>query len=226
MTNSLPAKRTTAAERLQALARSASTTPLLKYNSGNWTIDDVPVPPDTKFVCHCDQVAHAWTHFYGEKWIAEVAAVVAEDDEGDTEQRIVKGQGREDLPDRDESLWELDKSGKKKDPWSYGFALPMTNAATGAAVVFKTSSAGGRGAIAERVGDFQRSQRLGYPIVVLASGSYRNKKFGGYTSVPILRVVDYDAPPTVPVNGGDGSRVIGESKVADRNADMDDDIPF
>ena len=119
MVNAL-AKHKTAAERLEALARSASNVTLIKYNSGNWTISDVPVPPDTKFVIYPDQVSHSWTHFADNKVVSEFTAIVAEDDEGDVELRIVKGQAREDLGYDDQTKWDLDSSGKPRDPWVYG----------------------------------------------------------------------------------------------------------
>jgi hypothetical protein len=240
MANAL-AKHKTAAERLEALARSASNVTLIKYNSGNWTINDVTVPPDTKFVIYPDQVSHSWTHFADNKVVNEFAAVVAEDDEGDVELHIVQGQAREDLGYDDQTKWDLGSSGKPRDPWVYGFGLPMTNLKTGAAVAFKTSSVGGMGAIAGEVASFSRNRHLGYPIVTLSTSSYRNKKHGGYTSFPVFVNVGYDNPraPTIAgrsPNGGDGSGVIAASKAGDYvitsehavrvDRDMDDDLPF
>jgi hypothetical protein len=231
MTTSLPSKPRTADERLQALARSASNVPLLKFNSGNWTISDIPVPADTRFALYADQVTHSWTHFAGGKVVTEISAVVAEDDEGDPERRIVKGNGRKDLGLNDELTWELDSAGKHRDPWVYSFGLPMMNAETGAIVVFKTASVGGMSAIAGQVANFARNKRMGYPIVRLSNGSYRNKKHGGFTSFPAFVTVAYDTPPAPVIanggNGGDDARVIGASRVRDRETDdMDDDIPF
>jgi hypothetical protein len=56
MSDNLPAKPKTAAERLQALARAASNVPMLKYNSGIWTISEVIVPAGTRFIAFPDQV--------------------------------------------------------------------------------------------------------------------------------------------------------------------------
>jgi hypothetical protein len=227
----LHTKPKTADERLQALARSASNVTLLKFNSGNWTISDIPVSPDTRFVLYPDQVSHSWTNFYGGKVVTEISAVVAEDDDGDAELRIVKGNGRKNLGLDDEVKWELDSAGKRRDPWVYSFGLPMMNAETGAIVVFKTASVGGMSAIAGQVANFTRNRRLGYPIVTLSTGSYKNKKHGGFTSFPAFVTFGYDTPPA-PVmanggNGGDDACVIGASKVSDREVDdMDDDIPF
>jgi hypothetical protein len=121
MSINLPAKPKTADERLEALARSASNITLLKYNSGNWTISDIPVSAGTRFVLYPDQVSHSWTNFSGGKVVTEISAVVAEDDDGDTELRIVKGDGRKDLGLDDELKWEFDSAGKRRDPWVYGF---------------------------------------------------------------------------------------------------------
>lgn len=221
--SNLPAKATTAAQRLDALARSASTITLIKYNSGNWTISDAPVPAETRFVIYPDQVQHSWTHFAGGKVLTEITAEVAEDEDGDIEQRIVKGQSRDDLGELDQATWETDSTGKARDPWNYGFCLPMMNADTGMVVIFKVSSVGGMGAIAQQVGHYNRNRHLGHPIVKLATGSYKNKKYGGYTSFPVFTNVGYDKRPAPVSNSGNGARVIGSSKA---NADMDDDIPF
>jgi hypothetical protein len=214
--SNLPIKPKTAAERLDALARSASNVTLLKYNSGNWTMSDLPVPPDTEFVLYPDQVSHSYTHFADSKVVTEISAIVAEDGEGDVEMRVVKGKGREDLGYHDQTQWTLDSAGKPKDPWVYGFALPMMNVKTGAVVVFKIASVGGMGAIAGQVASYARNKHLGYPIVKLSTGSYKNKKHGGYTSFPVFISVGYDAPPAPSIaGGGANARVIGSRKVDD-----------
>jgi hypothetical protein len=97
--------------------------------------------------------------------------------------------------------------------------------------MFKAASVGGKSAIAGEVASFTRNRHLGRPIVTLSSGSYKNKKYGGHTQFPTFVNVGYDAPPAPagpsPNSGnGDGARVIGASKTAVRNADMDDEIPF
>jgi hypothetical protein len=107
----------------------------------------------------------------------------------------------------------------------------MMNAETGAIVVFKIASVGGMGAIAGQVASFGRNGHLGYPIVTLSTGSYKNKKHGGFTSFPVFVNVGYDTPPAPSIasnDKGEGARVIGTSKVQrDREVDdMDDDIPF
>jgi hypothetical protein len=240
--HTLPTKLKTADERLEALARSASNVTLLKYNSGNWTISDNPVPTDTRFVLYPDQVAHSWTHFEAGKVVTDITAVVADDENGSSELRIVNGKDRKDLGIDDESKWELDSTGKRRDPWVYGFALPMMNLETRAVVVFKIASVGGMGAIAGQVLSFTQNKHLGYPVVTLSTGSYRNKKHGGFTSFPVFVNVGFDKPPAPEIasggnggdggnsGGGDGARVVGASKVAvlrDREVDaMDDDIPF
>jgi hypothetical protein len=232
--STLPARKTTADERLQALARSATADTLIKYNSGTWLIADVAVPDGTEFILLPEQVTHSWTHFSDKKVADEITAIVVDDEDGDTELKRVRGKERNDLGHEDQTQWELDSSGKPKDPWSYGFGLPMTNRKTRALVVFRTASVGGMGAIGKEVAAYVSNKRLGHPIVTLSTGSYKNKKHGGYTNFPVFLNVGYEPPPAPATavrdpNGGngDGSHVIGASKVADREVDdMDDDIPF
>jgi hypothetical protein len=224
--SNLPAKPKTAVERLQALARAASNDTLLKYNSGHWTISEVPVPAGTRFIAFPDQVTHQWTHFADNKFVKEIVALVAEDVDGDVELKIVKGNGRDDLGNDDKSLWEEDSAGEPRDPWNYGLGLPLVNAETGAFVVFKIGSRGGMGAIAGLVASYTRNKHLGYPVVTLSTDSYKNKRFGGYTSYPVFITVGYDTPPAPvieshgngPVDGGNGARVI------ENKADADIDI--
>jgi hypothetical protein len=213
--SSLPTKPKTAEERLQALARSASNDTRLVYNSGNWSISDIPVPADTRFVLYPDQVSHYWIHFAEGKVVQEIIALVAEDIDGDSELKIVKGKGREHLGGDDQSLWEKDNAGKARDPWTYGLGLPAMNAKTGAIVVFKIASVGGMGAIAGQVAAYTRNKHLGYPIVELSTGSYKNKKFGGFTSFPVFVNVGYDTPVEARGHGGEGAHVIGQNNVAD-----------
>ena len=226
MSNTALAKPKTADERLQALARSASNMTLLKYNSGKWLVSDTAVPADAKFVIYPDQVSHSWTRFFGGKVADEIAAPVVDDVEGDSEQRIVKGQGRDDLGYLDEAEWEIDNSGKRRDPWTYGFGLPMLDLSTAALVIYKTASVGGMSAIAGQVANFRRNAHLGYPIVTLSTGSYRNKRHGGFTNFPAFVAAGFDAPPApAAASGGNGARADRRRSKA-RNDDMDDDIPF
>ena len=104
------------------------------------------------------------------------------------------GRGRKDLGADDQAKWERDSAGKPRDPWIYGFGLPMMDLKAGAMVVFKAASVGGMGAIAGQVASFTRNKHLGYPIATLSTGGYKNKKHGGFTSFPVFGNVGYDAP--------------------------------
>jgi hypothetical protein len=88
-------------------------------------------------------------------------------------------------------------------------------------------------AIGKLVGGFSRNSHLGYPIVELSTSQYKNKRYGGYTSVPVFVTVGYAAP-----KGGSDARVIEHKAGADIDViesdepvrvdrgDMDDEIPF
>jgi hypothetical protein len=218
----------TPAERLGALARAAAPI-VVKFISGNWSVSDVPVPAGTRFMLHPSQVSHCWTRFQDGKVAEEISAIVSEDEDGDPELHIVKGQGRRDLGYDNQAEWEPDNIGKPRDPWNYGLGLPMTDIKTGAAVLFRTSSIGGMAAIAGQVANFARNPSLGYPIVELSTGSYKNKRYGGYTSYPIFQIVGYEPLPgdhgRNGGNGGQTAKVIGESKAA-KNSDLNDEIPW
>jgi hypothetical protein len=246
--SNLPTTPKTPEERLQALARSASVETLLKFTTGVWSIAGTPVPAGTRFVLYPDQVSAYWIKFVDNKPAEEIIALVGEDEGGDIKHKIVMGKSRADLGDHDESLWELDNAGKPKDPWSYGLGLPAMNAETGAIVVFKAGSLGAMGATAGQVASWMRNAHLGFPIVELSTGSYKNKKFGGFTSFPVFTNVGYDSPPLYapgpgngsgPASGGNagggGARVISINKndgvtesstVARYDREMDDSIPF
>jgi hypothetical protein len=228
--SNLPTKPTTGLERLQALARVASNDTLLKYNSGNWTISEVPVPAGTRFIAFPNQVTHQWTHFADGKFVQEIIAKVAEDVDGDTELKIVNGRGRDDLGNNDRSLWERGNDGNEKDPWNYGLGLPLVNAETGAFVVFKIGSGGGMGAIAGLVASYTRNGHLGYPVVTLSTSSYKNKRYGGYTSYPVFVNVDYDTPPATagagrgpdPAGPVTDAKAIGKREAVVDHHDIDD----
>jgi hypothetical protein len=231
MSNALTTPKTPE-ERLQALARAASVETLLKFTTGIWSIAGTPVPAGTRFILYPDQVSHFWIKFVDSKPVEEIIALVAEDTDGDTELKIVRGKGRDDLGDHDETKWERDNTGQPKDPWSYGLGLPAMNAETGAIVVFKSGSVGGMGAIAGQVASYMRNRHFGFPIVELSTGSYKNKRFGGFTSYPVFTSAGYDTPaPALAAGGGNDARVIGsnvtEASTAVRyDREMNDEIPF
>jgi hypothetical protein len=236
----------TAIERLQQLARaSASGDQLLKFTTGVWTIGGTTVPEGYRFTLLPAQVVHYWVRFADGKFAEDLVQLVAEG--GDTELRIVRGKSREDLGHHDKALWEKGTTGEPKDPWVYGYGLPMINNETGAIVVYKTNSGGGMSAIGTQVAHHTQNlvagRNIGNPIVTLCSGRYPNKRFGGFTQIPVFTVVGHEPPAgSVPTrddkpNGGNkpngDMRVIGERRAVEAEQaydreldDMDDDISF
>jgi hypothetical protein len=220
MTNSI-IKPKTAAERMDDLARMAAV-PHLKYTTGVWTYAGNPVAADARFVCDPNKIVHSWIHWLNGNVAQEIEAELFKDQDGDAKAQIVAGKSRDDLGNHDEAAWELDNAGNRKDPWVYGLSLPMMNAKTGALGVYKTSSRGGMSAIAGLVAGYGCNSRFGFPIVELGTDSYKNKRHGGYTSIPLLTVVGYDTPPNSNSNGGngdggggngEGAHVIGHANV-------------
>src|SRR5260370_5158729 len=102
---------------------------------------------------------------------------------------------REDLGDLDRSVWPTDDKGEPRDPWQFGYRLPLVDRATGETLIFSTSSRGGIGAIGQLSTVY--GKHLGQapdelPVVALEVGSYQhtNKAFGRI-KFPVLRVVGW-----------------------------------
>jgi hypothetical protein len=127
---------------------------------------------------------------------------------------------RNDLGDLDESKWEVDANGKRKDRWVYGFYLQLVDPVTGEAYVWTASSHGAKQEIGNFVRAFtkQRKKNPAYtvPVVKLASDYYRHKDYGR-VDVPKLEIVDWRSSETVAaIPAPDGSD----------DAEMNDAIPF
>jgi hypothetical protein len=137
---------------------------------------------------------------------------------------------RAQLGDHDQSLWMFDK-----DPWQFGFYLPLADDA-GQLFVYSTSSRGGKDAIAnllEAYGDFCEQESINkLPLVGLSSDHYPHPEYGrvGVPIFEILRWVDRPAdikqikPPAsaAPLLAIDH---VAEPPAEKKNA-LDDEIPF
>jgi hypothetical protein len=88
----------------------------------------------------------------------------------------------------------------------------------GELVVYSATSVGGRGAVADLCGIYDRSPRNGLrPIIALGTSSYPHKKYGKVHN-PVLKFVSwYQAG--APVNAGDPVPSEG-----DYGADFDDEV--
>jgi hypothetical protein len=110
--------------------------------------------------------------------------------------------------------------GKPSDPWVYQYLLPLENSATGEIVVFVTSSAGGRTAVADLCTAYvkraKKAPNCGQPIIKLATTEMPTRKFGKVLR-PLFEVVRWD--------DADDIELIEPAPLTSRG-DMDDEIPF
>jgi hypothetical protein len=107
------------------------------------------------------------------------------------------------LGDLDESKWETDGNGKRRDPLQFSNYLVLAHADRDSELyTFATSSRGGLGAIGElckSYGKQMRQQPDKYPIVELDAGSYQHRERSfGRIEYPIFNVIGWtDKTPFV-----------------------------
>jgi hypothetical protein len=191
---------------------------LLKFTKGEFQTGDNQLPIGTKFVAHVDQIARAWVQFSGTK-LVDIKLY-----------KVVDGSrlpAREELGDNDETLWEPDPRGGRKDPWALQWYLPLSGLTDGEVLTFVTSSQGGIGALGRLCTlygrRFETGQR-GLPVIELATDSYKHKAFGT-VKVPEFKVLSWDDSVPRPQHDApvDAEFAPADAKSSD---DIDDMIPF
>jgi hypothetical protein len=135
----------------------------------------------------------------------------------------------DDLPDRDQSTWEIGKfTGKPIDPWHDTRYLRLIDPLSGKDYTFVTDSAGGRVAVGDLKSQIKnvRFARPGVvPIVELRSKLWKTQY--GLQPRPVFEVVEWrgggdDEPMPQTIEGPDNNR----GAIEHRKAEFDDSIPF
>jgi len=142
---------------------------LLKFIKGHYGVGDDEVPLGYEYSAHIDQWMRGWVKFE-DNTVTEKRIGRAADD--------FKVPEREELGDLDEAKWEMDATGKPRDPWTLQSYLPFEDLENGEIVIFVSGSQGGRSAIANLVKVAARYRQRGQPIIKLAVRSYKHKQFG------------------------------------------------
>jgi hypothetical protein len=148
-----------------------------------------------KFIAHCDQYARGWVKF-ADKAVVDVR---------------VKNVSEGKPPERDE-LDEPMLADTSDDPWVFQRYLPLEDPETGDVVVFVSKSVGGKIALADLLGVFERNYDRGRPIVKLAIGSFKTREYG------------VKPRPSFPIVGwtGDGQNVVTQKESGPPETDPDD----
>ena len=187
----------------------------LKFTKGDWTLgeDDQEVPPDARFVANLEEYYRGWVRWWDGKPTDHLIGRVID------RHRVPP---REELGDLDESKWETEPSGARRDPWAKTVYLAMRDMSNDEIVCFTSSSDGGRKAVARLADHYDRKRHLfkaKMPIVCLEQESYQHKVYGKILK-PRFNVVDWaywdDETATDP----------GGALQARNAAEMNDEIPF
>ena len=180
--------------------------PLLKFTKqGEFAISDIDTIPDgTRCIAHCDLMEIGWVRWVDGKPTDRKVGLIADG--------FVPPQ-RADLPDRDETTWEIQDDGTRRDPWSFQMAAPLTRLdAGGETYQFTVGSKGGLrclSALTRAYGKRVAEKKPGLPIVELKSDRYKHPRYG-WIHFPVLHVVGW--------TGADG-------KPESLGTEMDDAIP-
>jgi hypothetical protein len=144
---------------------------LLKYVKGDWFLGEAkkPIGPTEVFVANMQEIWRGWVRWQDG---AVTDTVVG---------RIVDGFAlppRETLGDQDETKWEVEPNGVKRDPWARTVYLILRRLSTEEVVTFTSSSDGGRQAVGRLSDKFDRHLKKGggrMPMVLLESETYEHK---------------------------------------------------
>jgi hypothetical protein len=111
--------------------------PLIRFTKqGEFALSDVDTVPDgTKCIAHCDAIELGWIKWQDGKPVDRKVGLVADKFVPPT---------KDQLPDRDETQWEVQDDGTRRDPWAFQMSVPLTRLdAGGETYCFATGSKGG-----------------------------------------------------------------------------------
>lgn len=193
----------------EASQQDAGFEKMIKFNKGEYYVDNEEIPLGTQYVAHAVGFTKVWIKFRNNELVERKVYRVAS--------RQIPPE-REELDDRDQSQWEDGLDGKPRDPWVLQYLLPLENEG-GDVHIFVASSYGGRRAVADLCSAWGRKSvreaGVGQPIIKLRKVNMPSKKWG---NVP---------RPHFEIVGWDGAREgIREVKAETLKQDLDDDIPF
>ena len=173
---------------LGAAQEEAGFEKLLKFKKGEYLTGDEVVSLGTEYIAH----VVGWTKC----WVKFVDGEVADR----KTYRVAYGERppeRQALDDLDRDEWPEGLDGNPADPWVYQYLLPLEHLASGEIVIFVTSSAGGRRAVADLCSTYAKrvgkNASCGQPIIKLAKVDMPTKKFGKVPR-PQFEIVGWDEP--------------------------------
>jgi len=148
--------------------------------------------------------------------------------DGKPVQHIKREPGRvlpdlDEMPDRDQSLWQLGPDGKLRDPWQNTRYVYLLDPISMEVLTFSTSSLGGRAAAINLADQIKRMRGLGrasaLPVVEL--GAEKMPTRFGMKSRPVFKIVKWYGGESA--NGGGPKEIAPPSLEEEMNGD---EIPF
>jgi hypothetical protein len=187
----------------------------LKFTKGDWTLGEEAkkVPEGATFVANLEEYYRGWVRWWDGKPTDHLIGRVIDRHQV---------HAREELGDLDESQWETEPNGARRDPWARTSYLALRNVNDNEVICFTSSSEGGRRAVAKLADYFDRHRRRNkakMPVVRLATESYQHNTYGKIWK-PAFRVVDWAYWDEETAADPDGALQ------AQNAAEMDDEIPF
>jgi hypothetical protein len=187
----------------------------LKFTKGDWTLgeDEKPVTAEARFIASLEEYYRGWVRWWDGKPTDHLIGRVVD------RHRVP---AREELGDQDESKWETEPNGARRDPWAKTVYLAMRDVSNDEVVCFTSSSDGGRKAVARLADRYDRQRhrfKAKMPVVTLESESYDHKKYGKILK-PRFRIVDWSFWDDETAADPDAALQ------AQNDAEMNDEIPF
>jgi len=183
---------------------------ILTYVKGEYFLEKKEITLGTQFKVYTKSLVHVWINFGPpvEQRIYQIA-------------KGQKAPDRETLGDLDKSEWEIGLNDEPKDPWVKQFLLPFEFINTGDRVTFRTSSGGGKRAVAELCSLCAFRSKRGdpsIPVIKIESTTFPGKKGVGRVHKPQFDIVRWDE------DDGEWHELEVESKGA--QVPIDDNVPF
>lgn len=161
---------------------------LLRFSKGDWTAgqNDEEIEEGTQFVALMDELTIGWTKWEGGKPVEHQLG------------RLIEGYRpakRSDLGDSDETQWETDNAGQRRDPWVLVNHLILKEVDSDRLYTFAPSSRGGLNAIGqlcEAYGKAIRAKPDQLPIIEVGVSAYKHSNTEyGKVKIPVLKVVGW-----------------------------------
>jgi len=187
----------------------------LKFTKGDWTLgeEDAKVHAEARFVANLEEYYRGWVRWWDGKPTEHLIGRVVD------RHRV---HAREELGDMDESKWEVEPNGLRRDPWVKVVYIAMRDLSNDEIVCFTSTSDGGRRAVAKLADRYDRLRhrhKAKMPVVRCESESYQHKDYGKIWK-PKFNVVDWAYWDDETAADPDGALQLQKA------AELNDTIPF